>query len=106
MEQDILSAPKKLIEYCEANGITEIPRCVCGNKVGWNKAYPSKGFNQFCSNQCRINHRKLLVDKDWLYTERIVNQRSWESVADELNVSVIPVKRLAKEYKIPHVSVS
>lgn len=103
MEQDILNAPKKLIEYCVANGIMEVPRCVCGNKVGWNKAYPAKGFNQFCSDSCRKDNRKLKVDRDWLYHERIENQRSWESIADELGVSVIPVKRLAKEYKIPHV---
>ena len=37
--------PKQLRYFCIQNNITEIPQCICGNKVTYKKDDPKKGFD-------------------------------------------------------------
>jgi very-short-patch-repair endonuclease len=90
--------------------LENFPRCpVCNSPVAYDKAYQNK-FNQFCSDGCSKSHGRLsierkrkLEDYQWLYNERITNQKSIEDIATELGCSISPVKKYIKYHNIPHV---
>ena len=107
---DNLIPPLKLRYYCVFNNIKNIPKCVCGQSVTYNKAYPNKGFNEYCSDYCRKNNRSLkrsflsfLKDKEWLYEQRITQQKSKEQIAEELSCSITPINKWLKIHNIPDV---
>lgn len=103
--------PLSLRYFCVQNDITEIPRCEhCYNKTTYNSAYTNKGFNRFCSEDCRKKYKvekndfnKFLKDKEWLYEQRITLKKSKELIAEELNCSIIPVNKWIKIHNIPEV---
>lgn len=86
----------------------EIPKCpICNNPVQYDKVYNSN-FNQFCSNKCRGISRsnilnELLYNKEFIYRERIINKRSKESIAKELNCSLKQLNKQFKEFNIPEI---
>jgi hypothetical protein len=103
--------PLSLRVHCVLNNITEISSCVCcDNLVTYNKAYPDKGFSIYCGPKCSrsdktINKESLkkLSDREWLYEQRIILQKSKESIAEELGCSITPVNKWVKIHDIPDV---
>lgn len=98
-------------KYCIENNIHSIPLCeTCGNHASINAANAKKGFNKFCSMDCRKNADKLdkdvldkLSNKEWLYEQRITLQKSKDTIAEELGISITPVNKWIKIHGIDHV---
>lgn len=91
------------------NEITEasLPRCECGcGKVSAiNVSHPEKGFRRYSGPECSRKSKtiskeakKKLENYDWLYEERIVQQKSIESIAEFLGISTIPVSKYLKQH--------
>lgn len=108
-----ISTPLKIRALTINKGYTQetFPKCkCCNNYVTYDKAYQNS-LNTYCSSECsRSDKKRLSVDTynklnnyEWLYEQRIVQQKSFEELAVELNCSPIPVKRACKILKIPHV---
>lgn len=106
---DIISPSFTTRKYCVENNIHSIPICeCCGNISNVNKKDHKLGFNRFCSDDCRKSAPKLsgevlskLSDKEWLYHERIILQKSKETIAEELGISVTPINKWLKFNNIP-----
>lgn len=88
-------------------GATDIPKCICGNLVAINQTYPELGFRKYCGSKCSRSDKtidKRLIEKldsyDFLYKEKIVNQKSIEQIAKEHNISTIPVVKFLKKHKL------
>ena len=81
------------------------PICpICNNPVGWNLEYQSD-FNQFCSQSCRLTNKQAkqnpkLLDKEWLYLQKITLNRSYEDIGKELGLSPTPVASACERFKI------
>lgn len=97
--------------YVIINSITEnsIPKCECGcGKVSAiNNTYPELGFRQYSGPDCsrsRIkinkNSAKNLENYSWLYDQRIIQKKSILQIAEELQISTIPVVKYLKIHKI------
>jgi hypothetical protein len=97
--------------YVILNDITEetIPRCKCGcNKLSaLDLTYAINGFREYSGPDCSRKDKTIpkeilskLQDKDWLYQERIVKQKSVECIGNELNISYIPVQKWLKYHQI------
>lgn len=99
--------------FCIQNNITQIPICKsinCHNPTKINSAYPKKGFTSYCSDQCAKQNRsqeksflQYLQDKNWLFDQRITQQKSKELIAQELNCSITPINKWIKIHDIPNV---
>lgn len=108
---DLSKVPLVTRFYCILNNITEVPQCAsCKNSVTYNSAYPSKGFSEYCSPKCSRSDKtiskdslNLLMDKDWLYDQRIILEKSKEKIAEELGCSISPVNKWIKVHSIPDV---
>jgi len=104
--------PTNFLEFLERNSITEenCPTCpVCGKYASYDKSYSDK-FIKYCSDACSKKHGRLsddqrtkLSDKSWLYEQRITLKRTYDSIANELGLSVIPIKKYCKIHDIPKV---
>lgn len=97
--------------YVILNDITEetIPRCKCGcNKLSaLDLTYAINGFREYSGSDCSRKDKTVpkevlskLQDKNWLYQERIVKQKSVECIGNELNISYIPVQKWLKYHQI------
>lgn len=81
------------------------PRCpICNSVVHWNTENQSS-FNQFCSDKCRGEHKRLkrhplLSNKEWLFEQKITLGRSYEDIGKELGVSETPVATVCSEFGI------
>lgn len=97
------------------DGVTEelCPKCpVCGKPVSYDKARADK-FVIYCSPQCSRSTGKLqsinpeakskLLDKAWLYNQRIDLQKSYDEIAADLGCSAPTVKASCKKASIPEV---
>ena len=97
--------------YCVKNDIAEIPKCKkCNENCMVNKKDAKLGFTTYCSSECSrsdktINKTKetLLSNYDWLYNERILLKKSKETIAKELEISVVPVSKWIKHHDIAAV---
>lgn len=102
-----------LVKYCETNNILNIPKCAddeCTNVVTYNKAYPNRGFGQYCSPDCSRKNktiprktREKLEDYDWLFNQRITLRKSKEQIAKELGISRTPIVKYLNQHNIPDV---
>lgn len=106
--------PLRTRAYVILNDINEnnIPRCECGcNKVcAIDKTYPINGFRRYANPECSrksktINQKSKnkLEDFNWIYEQRITLKKSIQQIADELNISTIPVKKYLTEHKIDNL---
>ena len=80
-----------------------IPRCICGNPSALDVTNSINGFRTYCGSECSRKDKtvekealKKLKDKDWLYHQRIVEQKSIELIGKELEISHIPVQKWIK----------
>ena len=102
------NVPLGLRYYCVLNSIYSIPKCLCCNsKVNYKIANPSHGFSYFCGPDCSRSNKTVnkqilqkLSNKDWLYEQRIILQKSKELIAEELNCSVVPITKWLKKLEI------
>jgi transposase len=105
--------PKPFLIYCTANNIdsvNKIPKCVCGKPTTYDKAYPGNGFARYCGPECSRANKTIAKDKeillkdyDWLYNHRITLKKSVETIADELGISPVPVRKYIKLHDLPKV---
>lgn len=97
--------------YVIVNDITKdnIPRCKCGcNQVcALDLTCAINGFRKYSGSTCSRKSKTVpieilnkLKNKNWLYEERIIKQKSIECIANELNISSIPVKKWLKNHGI------
>lgn len=100
--------------YVIINEITEdtLPKCKCGcGKIRClDITNAVNGFREYSGPECSRKDKTIpknvlekLKDKDWLFEERITKQKSIENIADELNISHIPVKKWIKYHNIDNV---
>jgi hypothetical protein len=95
--------------YVILNGIHEdtIPKCTCGKPSALDVTYSINGFRTYCGPECSRKNKiiekealKKLSDKEWLYDQRIIQQKSIELIGKELGVSHTPVQKWIKEHKL------
>jgi transposase len=96
--------------YCIKNNIHSIPICLCGNNLVPNKLNNNLGFTKYCSKECtrEFSHisdsiKSKLSDYEWLYNERIILEKSKDTIAEELGCSITPVNRWIKIHNIPDI---
>jgi hypothetical protein len=92
--------------YIVRNGITEVPKCTCGNLCGVYKQDYQLGFRQYCSDNCSKNNRKSkkfpeLKSYEWMYQKRITERLSWDTIAELLGVSAPCIKENCAKLGIP-----
>jgi transposase len=103
--------PLRTRAYVLVNNIQEstIPRCKCGcgDVCAIDKTYSENGFrtyaNSYCSRKSKTideDSKKKLENYDWIYDQRIIHKKSIEQIANELNISTIPVAKYLKIHKI------
>jgi very-short-patch-repair endonuclease len=76
------------------NDITELPACPCGEDCIPNKLNHKLGFTEFCSPECSKKYKRTpreLMDKEWMYTKRVVERFSAIKIASILGVSDVAV---------------
>jgi len=97
--------------YVLLNSITEetLPKCKCGcGKVAAiNNSRPEEGFRLYSGPECSRKSKTVsseilskLDDYDWLYEEKINQQKSIEQIAKSLNISTIPVVKYLKKHNL------
>lgn len=103
--------PLRIRAYAIVNEINEgnIPRCKCGcGKVSaLNKSNSALGFREYSGPECSrksktidSNTLKILDEYDFLYKEKIENQKSIEQIASELKISTCPVVKYLKKHNL------
>lgn len=109
------------------NGNYTIPTCGCGNKTKWH--HVKKAYNPHCSVKCANNNPNkitnikqsvltkygntsyaqshiditalsLLQNKDWLYNQHIILEKSLAQIAMELNINTTTVSNYFKQFNI------
>lgn len=98
--------------YCIINDITSIPNCkACQCPTVPNKLNNKLGFSKYCSTDCsRVSSNfsdeilSKLSDYDWMFEQRISLKKSWDTIADELKISSIAVKKYSDNLGIPEVN--
>lgn len=95
--------------YVILNDIREdtIPKCFCGKPVALDITYSINGFRSYCGAECSRKNKTVekaalekLSDKEWLYDQRIVQQKSIELIGEELGISHIPVQKWIKKHQL------
>lgn len=93
--------------YFLKNNLTEIPKCKrCSNITSLNMHTHSKVFYQFCSHLCNSKQSYIdpqinqLLTKEWLYQKRIVENLSFESIAELVGVSYQVITKRLKDFNI------
>lgn len=103
--------PLRTRAYVIVNQITSdtIPKCKCGcNRVcSIDNTYSDRGFRSYANSECSRKVSKIdeesrlkLENYDWLYKERIILQKSIETIATQLNISTISVVKYLKIHKL------
>lgn len=95
--------------YCVKNEIYSLPLCkACGENCGFFAADNNKGFNVYCSQDCRSHSSDLsdevnlkLQSYDWMFEQRITKRMSHRSIGELLGISERPVIRWCDILKIP-----
>ena len=103
--------PLRTRAYVIVNSITEetIPKCKCGcgTVCGIDKTYTENGFRLYANSTCSRKDKTIdknaklkLEDYNWIYEQRVVNKKSIEDIANQLNISTIPVVKYLKYHKL------
>jgi hypothetical protein len=102
--------PLRSRAYVIKNNISKetIPKCICCDKyAALNITNPEKGFRTYCGPKCSRSNKtiskdliKLFDDYNFLYKEKIINQKSIEQLANEYNISITPVVKYLKKYNL------
>lgn len=101
--------PLRTRAYVIINDITEssIPRCKCGKYAAINTTHSEQGFRKYCGPECSRcdktidkNILNTLDDYEFLYQEKIIDQKSIEQIAEELKISITPVIKYLKKYNL------
>lgn len=103
--------PLRTRAYVIVNSITEntLPKCKCScNQVcAIDKTYSMNGFRQYANSDCSRKDTKInenaklkLENRQWLYDQRITQKKAIEQIANELNISTIPVVKYLKSHNI------
>jgi transcriptional regulator with XRE-family HTH domain len=103
--------PLRTRAYVIVNSITEetIPKCKCGcgTVCGIDKTYTENGFRLYANSTCSRKDKTIdknaklkLEDYNWIYDQRVVNKKSIEDIANQLNISTIPVVKYLKYHKL------
>jgi hypothetical protein len=95
--------------YCIENDIYECPTCKsCENACGFFSADNKKGFNEYCSKECRqhstgnpVGVDEKLSDYAWMFEHRITKRMSALSIGEILGISEVPVAKWCKKHKFP-----
>jgi transposase-like protein len=97
--------------YTIIHNITEenLPQCKsnCGKPVALDLTNAIQGFREYCGSECSRKDKtiskdilKNLKDKNWLYDQRIIQQKSIEFIGKELGISHVPVQKWIRHHKI------
>ena len=103
--------PLRTRGYVIINSIdsNSLPRCKCGcgKPCAINLSYTTNGFREYSGPECSrksktisLESKTKLDDYDWVYDQRITQQKSIELIAQELNISTIPVVKYLKKHGI------
>ena len=103
--------PLRTRAYVIINSIdsTSIPKCKCGcgKPCAINISYPNNGFREYSGPECSRKSKTISLDSksklenyDWVYNQRITQQKSIELIAQELNISTIPVVKYLKKHNL------
>lgn len=103
--------PLRTRAYVIVNSITEetLPKCKCGcgEVCGIDKTYTENGFRLYANSTCSRkdktidkNAKSKLEDYSWIYNQRIIQKKSIEDIANQLNISTIPVVKYLKYHKL------
>ncbi len=86
---------------------SSLPRCKCGKYSAINNSNPEKGFRIYCGPECSRSDKtiskaliEVLDNYDFLYNEKIIKQKSIEQIAEENGISITPVVKYLKKYKL------
>jgi len=105
------SIPLRTRAYVLVNQITEktIPRCKCGcgEVCSIDKTYAENGFRLYANSTCSRKSKTIsseskikLESYEWIYNQRITQKKSIEQIAQELNISTVPVVKYLKKHQI------
>lgn len=88
--------------YVILHQIQDVPMCECGCGLvaNLNQSNPEQGFRKFYNNSHALKNKCLTITKEELYQKRIVEQKSIEQIAQELNSSEVTVRNKIKEYDL------
>lgn len=103
--------PLRTRAYVIINSIdsTSIPKCKCGcgKPCAIDLSYTINGFREYSGPECSrksktisLESKTKLDDYDWVYNQRITQQKSIELIAQELNISTIPVVKYLKKHNL------
>lgn len=111
LDKYYINPPLRTRAYVIINSITEetLPKCKCGcGKVSSiDKTYTENGFRLYANSNCSRKDKTIskeskgkLEDYEWIYNQRIIQKRSIEDIANELNISTIPVVKYLKIHNL------
>lgn len=106
-----IDVPLRTRSFVILNNITNetLPKCKCGcgQVCAIDKTYTENGFRQYANSYCSRKNKTIdknvesnLKNYNWLYEERINQKKSIEQIANELNISTIPVTKYLKLHGI------
>ena len=116
IEFELTNSPAKLTrfqhQFFKDNPDVDWPKCECGcgKFVVLNVTDSNQVFRRFASAQCSRKSKTVpqqaldkLSDKEWLYDQRIVQQKSKELIGQELGVSEPVITKWIDIHGIPKV---
>lgn len=86
-----------------------LPQCKCGcqKPCALDVTNSINGFRSYATSDCSRKDKTvskealdLLKNKNWLYDQRIIQQKSIDLIAQELNISHVPVKKWLVTHEI------
>ena len=103
--------PLRTRAYAIINNIDEhsLPKCKCGcqKPCAIDRTYSEKGFRLYASHECSRSDKTIdqdakvkLENYDWIYGQRIIQKKSIEQIALDLNISTVPVSKYLKLHKL------
>lgn len=101
--------PLRTRAYVIKNNLNEdtLPKCICGKVVNINQTNPELGFRKYCGPQCSRSDKTIdknliqrLDNYEFLYQEKIIQQKSIEQIAKEHSISIIPVVKYLKKHNL------
>lgn len=99
--------PLRTRAYVIVNSIdlNSLPKCKCGcgKPCAIDLTYAINGFREYSGPECSRKSKTIsseskskLENYDWVYDQRITQQKSIELISQELNISTIPVVKYLK----------
>ena len=89
--------------YCILNNITVPPKCKCGCGLlaNLNQSNPEKGFRDYHNNDHALKDKTPKnITEEILYQYRIIQQKSVEQIAKDLNTSEVSIRTKLKEFNL------